>query len=107
MPLLHASLRFRWVSLHGPFLIYLLISTCPQKIVITKWADGWIKNNWRRSDGAPVMNRDIIEPLIAKIKNRTGPIKWVHVRAHIGTFGNEMADRLANAGAILPKPSLL
>ncbi|KAG0321699.1 hypothetical protein BGZ99_003722, partial [Dissophora globulifera] len=70
--------------------------------IVTKWADGWIKNNWKRSDGDKVMNRDIIEPLIAKIKGRPGPIKWekhlaytpshfsfffkVHVRAHIGTF---------------------
>ncbi|KAF9183189.1 hypothetical protein BGZ51_004191 [Haplosporangium sp. Z 767] len=75
--------------------------------IVTKWADGWIKNNWKRSDGENVLNRDIIEPLIAKIKSRPGPIKWVHVKAHIGTFGNEMADKLANAGAIMPKPSMI
>ncbi|KAI8598934.1 ribonuclease H-like domain-containing protein [Dissophora ornata] len=45
--------------------------------IVTKWADGWIKNNWKRSDGEKVMNRDIIEPLIAKIKSRPGRIKWV------------------------------
>ncbi|KAI1314927.1 hypothetical protein EDD11_001564 [Mortierella claussenii] len=75
--------------------------------IVTKWADGWMKNNWKRSDGGSVMNRDIIEPLIAKIKSRPGPIKWVHVKAHVGTFGNEMADKLANSGAIMPKPSSL
>ncbi|KAF9572475.1 hypothetical protein EC968_009861 [Mortierella alpina] len=75
--------------------------------IVTKWAEGWIKNNWRRSDGEKVMNRDIIEPLIAKIKSRPGPIKWVHVKAHVGTFGNEMADKLANAGAIMPEASNL
>ncbi|KAG0259483.1 hypothetical protein BG011_002595 [Mortierella polycephala] len=75
--------------------------------IVTKWADGWIKNNWKRSDGEKVLNRDIIEPLIAKIKSRLGPIKWVHVRAHIGTFGNEMADKLANAGAVMPRHSTM
>ncbi|KAF9403226.1 hypothetical protein BGX21_006222 [Mortierella sp. AD011] len=75
--------------------------------IITKWSDGWIKNNWRRGDGGKVQNRDIIEPLITKIKNRPGPIKWVHVRAHVGTFGNEMADKLANEGAVKPMPSTL
>ncbi|KAG0363090.1 hypothetical protein BGZ54_008350 [Gamsiella multidivaricata] len=43
----------------------------------------------------------------APLEIRTDSMYTVHVRAHIGTFGNEMADRLANAGAILPKPSLL
>ncbi|KAF9115583.1 hypothetical protein BGX27_007320 [Mortierella sp. AM989] len=75
--------------------------------IVTKWADGWIKNNWKRSDGAVVQNRDLIEPLIAKIKSRPGPINWVHVRAHVGTFGNEMADKLANEGAVKPMPSSL
>ncbi|KAF9352566.1 hypothetical protein BGX26_009651 [Mortierella sp. AD094] len=75
--------------------------------IITKWSDGWIKNNWRRGDGGKVQNRDIIEPLITKIKNRPGPIKWVHVKAHVGTFGNEMADKLANEGAVKPMPSTL
>ncbi|GJJ72397.1 ribonuclease HI [Entomortierella parvispora] len=73
--------------------------------IVTKWAEGWAKNNWRRSDGDPVMNRDIIEPLMEKIKKRPGPINWVHVRAHVGEFGNEMADRLANAGAVMPRPT--
>ncbi|KAK3821572.1 MAG: ribonuclease H-like domain-containing protein, partial [Benniella sp.] len=45
--------------------------------VVTKWADGWVKKNWRRSDGGKVMNRDIIEPLMVKIKSRPGPIRWV------------------------------
>lgn len=75
--------------------------------IVTKWADGWIKKNWKRSDGGKVMNRDIIEPLITRIKSRPGPIKWVHVKAHVGTFGNEMADRLANEGAVMPKASQL
>jgi len=52
-------------------------STSTPKTVVTKWADGWVKKNWRRSDGGKVMNRDIIEPLMEKIKSRPGPIKWV------------------------------
>ncbi|KAF9141030.1 hypothetical protein BGX30_005595 [Mortierella sp. GBA39] len=69
-----------------------------------QWGANWMKNGWKRSDGGNVLHRDIIEPLLMMIKNRPGPIKWTHVRAHIGTFGNEMADKLANAGAILPLP---
>ncbi|KAF9546228.1 hypothetical protein EC957_009967 [Mortierella hygrophila] len=72
--------------------------------IVTQWGANWMKNGWKRSDGGNVLHRDIIEPLLMMIKNRPGPIKWTHVRAHIGTFGNEMADKLANAGAILPLP---
>ncbi|KAF9901018.1 hypothetical protein EC991_006608 [Linnemannia zychae] len=72
--------------------------------IVTQWGENWMRNNWRRSDGGQVLHRDIIEPLLMFIKRRPGPIKWTHVRAHIGTFGNEMADKLANAGALLPMP---
>ncbi|KAG0262960.1 hypothetical protein DFQ27_002027 [Actinomortierella ambigua] len=71
--------------------------------VASTWGPNWVKNGWRKSDGSPVMNRDIIEPLMSTIEKRKGPIKWVYVQAHVGHFGNEMADRLANAGAIMPR----
>ncbi|KAF9973567.1 hypothetical protein BGZ73_003175 [Actinomortierella ambigua] len=71
--------------------------------VASTWGPNWVKNGWRKSDGSPVMNRDIIEPLMSSISKRKGPIKWVYVQAHVGHFGNEMADRLANAGAIMPR----
>ncbi|KAG0299354.1 hypothetical protein BGZ97_003766 [Linnemannia gamsii] len=74
--------------------------------IVTQWGQNWMKNGWKRSDGGAVLHRDIIEPLLLMIQNRPGPIKWTHVRAHIGTFGNEMADKLANAGAILPLPEV-
>ncbi|KAF9922543.1 hypothetical protein FBU30_007329 [Linnemannia zychae] len=72
--------------------------------IVTQWGENWMRNGWKRSDGGQVLHRDIIEPLLMLIKNRPGPIKWTHVRSHIGTFGNEMADKLANAGAVLPLP---
>ncbi|KAF9303226.1 hypothetical protein BGZ74_004136 [Mortierella antarctica] len=73
--------------------------------IVTQWGEGWSKNGWKKSDGAAVMNRDIIEPLLDRVRNRPGPIKWTHVKAHVGTFGNEMADKLANSGALMPQPS--
>ncbi|KAG0087585.1 hypothetical protein BGZ93_010833 [Podila epicladia] len=73
--------------------------------IVTQWGEGWVKNGWKKSDGAAVMNRDIIEPLLDRVRNRPGPIKWTHVKAHVGTFGNEMADKLANSGALMPQPS--
>ncbi|KAF9083375.1 hypothetical protein BGX29_011107 [Mortierella sp. GBA35] len=72
--------------------------------IVTQWGENWIRNGWRRSDGGMVLHRDIIEPLLNLIRNRPGPIKWTHVKAHVGTFGNEMADKLAFAGASLPHP---
>ena len=60
------------------------------------WWPRWKSNGWRKSDGKPVKNREL---LIASIKARapdTG-LKWV--RGHNGDFGNEVADSLATAGA--------
>ncbi|KAF9426440.1 hypothetical protein BGZ94_006523, partial [Podila epigama] len=70
--------------------------------IVTKWGENWIKNNWKRSDGGDVQNRDLVEALLTKVRNRPGPIKWTHVKAHVGTFGNEMADKLAVSGSLLP-----
>jgi len=44
---------------------------------ITKWVNGWIKNNWKLKSGELVKNKDDLEKLIAVSKNVL--IKWVSV----------------------------
>ncbi|KAK0425378.1 hypothetical protein QR680_009169 [Steinernema hermaphroditum] len=62
-----------------------------------KWIKGWKKKGWVTANGQPVKNRDLLE----KVDNLMSEVdvKFEHVRGHAGIHGNEMADRLAVAGA--------
>ncbi|USR79491.1 ribonuclease H family protein [Arcanobacterium pinnipediorum] len=62
---------------------------------MTKWAAGWRNRGWRKADGKPVLNRELIEEILNLYEARTGrtDIEWV--RGHNGDPGNDLADRLA------------
>ncbi|GAB9477236.1 Ribonuclease [Globisporangium polare] len=69
---------------------------------MTEWVDNWRKKNWCKADGAPVMNRDILEKLIAEQGRRR--ILWRHVKAHTGrkdwkSVWNDAADQAARNAA--------
>ena len=64
---------------------------------ITEWVHGWIRKDWRTSQGTPVQNRDLWEQLLALCARRT--VTWAWVRGHAGHAENEAADRLAARGA--------
>jgi len=71
---------------------------------LTEWYKNWEKNNWINSKKEPVLNQDIIKPIIKIIKSYNGKIKFTHVNSHTGkqdfeSLSNEMADKLANEGA--------
>ena len=61
--------------------------------VLTKWADGWAKNGWRKKSG-PIKNLDLVQELYELYHKY--PVKLVWVRGHVGTEFNEMADKWAN-----------
>jgi ribonuclease HI len=65
---------------------------------LTKWAPNWIKNDWIKADGKPVLNKELIENIYKYIIKYH--IYLQHVRAHTGltdydSKGNAEADRLA------------
>lgn len=64
---------------------------------MTQWIKGWKKNGWKKRDGSPVLNIDLVKQLDGLMNRIT--VKFEHVSAHIGIFGNEMADKLAREGA--------
>lgn len=73
---------------------------------MTKWAEAWIANSWRRPRGGAVKNREHWERLIAAAEGRD--ITWRHVAGHAGVAGNEAADALARAacnGRVIPPPA--
>lgn len=62
-----------------------------------EWLPGWIAKGWRKSGGKPVMNRDLLEDLVAALETRN--ITFEHVPGHAGNAGNEEVDELASAEA--------
>ncbi|XP_036355021.1 ribonuclease H1-like isoform X5 [Octopus sinensis] len=80
----------------------LTINTSSEFIMnsITKWLEGWKKNNWMKSNGKEVINKEELQELDKKLEGIN--VKWVHVDKCCA--GNEAADKLANKGAKLPLP---
>ncbi|MTJ48981.1 ribonuclease HI [Dolichospermum sp. UHCC 0259] len=63
---------------------------------VTKWVKGWKKNGWKKSDGNPVQNQDLLEILDQLNSQR---VQWQHVRGHSGNIGNERCDVIARSFA--------
>ena len=77
-----------------------LLIECDSKYVIdsiTKWMPGWKRKGWRKSDGGPVLNRDLMEALDEAMRGRDVEFSWV--KGHAGHPLNEAADQRANAAA--------
>lgn len=73
---------------------------CDSQYVInslTKWMPGWKKKGWKKSDGKPVLNRDLLEALDNALTGRDYEFIWV--KGHAGHELNEKADSLANGAA--------
>jgi ribonuclease HI len=76
---------------------------------ITTWFEGWKNRGWKKADGKPVDNLELIQ----KLHNYKTLLKidFVHVRAHKKEpsksdpnyndwYGNMMADKLATDGCL-------
>jgi len=63
------------------------------------WWKGWKKRGWKNAKKEPVANRDIWEPLIDLYLSRSDEIEFRWVKGHAGNEWNEVADKLAVAGA--------
>lgn len=77
-----------------------LLIECDSRYVIdsvTKWMPGWKRRGWRKSDGGPVLNRDLLEGIDEALRGRDVEFSWV--KGHAGHPLNEAADERANAAA--------
>ncbi|MGM7667657.1 ribonuclease H family protein [Microbacterium sp. A93] len=77
-----------------------LLIMCDSKYVIdsiTKWMPGWKRRGWRKADGAPVLNRELMESLDEAMQGRNVKFEWV--KGHAGHDLNEAADVRANSAA--------
>lgn len=72
----------------------------------TTWYQKWQKNDWKASTGTPVANKDLVVLIRALIDERSGQdatteFEWI--KGHSNDPSNEAADRLAVAGASMPR----
>jgi ribonuclease HI len=77
-----------------------LLVLCDSQYVInsvTKWMPGWKKKGWRKGDGKPVMNLDLLQELDEAIAGRKYRFEWV--KGHVGHVLNEAADARARGAA--------
>jgi ribonuclease HI len=77
-----------------------LLVMCDSQYVInsvTKWMRGWKAKGWRKSDGKPVLNIELLKELDEALVGRRYKFEWV--KGHIGHELNEAADTRARAVA--------
>ena len=75
-----------------------LLILCDSQYVIncvSKWMRGWKAKGWRKADGKPVMNVEILKEIDAAIVGRTYRFEWV--KGHANHPLNEAADTRARA----------
>lgn len=73
---------------------------CDSQYVInslTKWLPGWKRKGWRKGDGKPVLNVELMKELDAELAGRDVTFEWV--KGHAGHAMNEAADQRARAAA--------
>ena len=67
------------------------------------WYKGWLKRGWKKSDGKPVLNRDLWEPLVGLSLELDVTYQWV--KGHSGDSMNDLVDEMAvkaSHGIVVP-----
>ena len=64
-----------------------------------KWHVGWLRRGWKNSQGKPVANRDLWEPLLELALETDRKIAFRWVKGHSGDRWNDFVDELAVAAA--------
>ena len=77
-----------------------LLVLCDSQYVInsvTKWMPGWKRKGWRKKDGKPVLNVELLQAIDRALAGRSVEFEWV--KGHSGHSMNDAADQRANAAA--------
>lgn len=70
----------------------------------TEWLPGWKRRGWKKADGKPVLNQDLLKELDKELTGRAPRFQWV--KGHAGHAMNEKADELARAAATAHRDGL-
>lgn len=74
---------------------------CDSQYVIgslTKWMPGWKRRGWKKGDGKPVLNVELMKQLDQALAGRQVEFEWV--KGHAGHAMNEAADSRAREAAL-------
>jgi ribonuclease HI len=77
-----------------------LLVLCDSQYVInsvTKWMKGWKAKGWRKGDGKPVLNLELLKEIDEAVAGRRYKFEWV--KGHVGHPLNEAADERARGAA--------
>ncbi|MGC3980028.1 MAG: ribonuclease H family protein [Steroidobacteraceae bacterium] len=97
---LHEALRMAEAAIKDGYGVEICSDSQYAINCISKWAPGWEKKGWTKKDGE-IKNLEIIQDgyaIYQRIKDED--LALTHVAAHVGTEGNELADRMAMYGAL-------
>ena len=104
---LTAVLEFFRATVHLPDDLLILCDSQYVINCITKWMPGWKKKGWKKADGKPVMNLELLKEIDEAIVGRSYRFEWV--KGHANHPLNEAADSRARAvseafqrGSIVP-----
>jgi ribonuclease HI len=64
-----------------------------------RWWEGWRRRGWKNSQGKPVANRDLWEPLLPLALDGANEVRFFWVKGHSGDHWNDVVDELATAAA--------
>ncbi|MDQ4503192.1 RNase H family protein [Sinomonas sp. ASV322] len=64
---------------------------------VTKWMPGWKRRGWKKADGKPVLNVELLRQIDSELVGRVYTFEWV--KGHAGHSLNEAADERARACA--------
>ncbi len=65
---------------------------------ITKWATGWKNKGWKKADGQPIKNPELVQACYSLYQEIKTNLTINHVKGHANIEGNELSDRMAVLG---------
>ena len=74
---------------------------------ITKWAAGWKKKGWKKADGQPIKNPELVQACFTLYQEIKNNITIKHVKGHANIEGNELSDRMAVLGRMKQEARLV
>ena len=57
------------------------------------WIQGWLRRDWRKKDGTPVLNPELWRELLDEVARHD--VRWTWVRGHAGNLYDERCHELA------------
>jgi ribonuclease HI len=91
---LHQALRMAEVELASGRTVEICSDSQYSINCISAWAPGWEKRGWKKA-GGEIKNLEIIQACYEIYQRIESDVQLTHVAAHVGTEGNELADRMA------------